>query len=388
MQSFLSPTKIATSVSPIPEETPESPDKTDSSILSVLTNQFVSEASNIPKRLYCPFCLFDFGFDFLLKAHIRDLHVLEIRNFSETKLDSFTFDPCSFCHAKFYSRGILPRHVLRRHQESILPLISTVNAALVCCNFCSYRASLKQLKLLYIHVENKHLTEFVKVLTSYNLSINGCPEADKSVEDVVLNDEIQKLNIASGSQQQPETIETLKPILKRGTANDYEAIQTADQAWAPRTRRKLRFDLPDLSTSSMSSDKENVSVEKPKRIFGLRVNRPKPKLITPNKVKPEPERSILQDITASALEAFSPSDDGVDSLDAMPFRCGICLLPFDCNLTLRMHVKRTHGRVTLQPRYRCGLCKAKFYRNSYLMKHHRAHNKPKCLSAYAYYKPV
>lgn len=379
----MSPSRMAASAEA--EETPESPNKTDSSILSVLTNQFVSEASNIPKRLYCPFCLFDFGFDFLLKAHIRDLHVLEIRNFSETRLDTFTFDPCSFCHAKFYSRGVLPRHILRRHQESILPLISSVNAALVSCKFCSYKASLRQLKLLYIHVENKHLQEFVKVLNSYNLSLTAAAqEPDRSVEDGVLNEEIRKLSLGGAA----ETMETLKPILKRATTNDYESLQTADQSWAPRTRRKLRFDLPDLS-SSMSSDKENASAEKPKRLFGLKVARPKPKtLITPNKVQPEPERNVLGDITASALESFLPSDDGVGCLDAMPFRCGICAQPFDCNLTLRMHVKRAHGRVTLQPRYRCGLCKAKFYRNSYLLKHHRAHTKPKCLGAYAYYKPV
>ncbi len=390
MQSFCSPSHSLRQSPTVSETIDEGTlNKTDTSILSVLANQFVSEASNIPKRLYCPFCLFDFGFDYLLKSHIHDSHVLEIKRFSETKLDSFTSDPCCFCHAKFYTRGLLPKHIIRKHQECILALVSVVtNDQNACCKFCAYKISFKKLKLLFIHLENKHLNEFVKILAVYNLKINAPTQEHDTSVDGVLNEEIQRLSIASGSKK-IETMDALKPILKRGSLYDELAAGTSNENWAPSTRRKLRFDLPDLSVSSNGSDKENVATSPvTRRIFGLKVKKkPKPRLITPNKIKPVQERPVLQDITASALENFSPSDDGVDNLEVTPFRCGVCWEGFECNGILVKHVKKIHGRINLHPRYRCGLCKAKFFRNSYLVRHAKLHAKPKCLTSYEY-KPL
>ncbi|XKL69107.1 hypothetical protein PGB90_006876 [Kerria lacca] len=366
------------------EECFESLNKTDSSFLSELTNQFVSEASNIPKRMYCPFCLFDFGFDFLLKSHIHELHALEIKNFSQTKLDAFIFDPCLFCHAKFYVRGILPKHIIRKHQESILAIISNVNVnQYICCKFCNYEASMKQSKLLFIHVENKHINEFVKMLSTYNLNVNGVTHNENKI-NYALNEKIQKLNI----HDECEPVEKLKPILKHGSLyNEYEFTKDSEQTtWIPKTRRKLRFDLPDLSISSNSSDKENVSLKIYKGIFGLKTNKTKgkPKLLPVNKIKPEPERNVLQDITISTLKNFFPLDDDAGNAEEMLFKCGICLSSFNNNSLLVNHVKRSHGKINFHARYRCGMCKAKFYRNSYLIRHSRVHIKPKCLSTYEY----
>lgn len=359
-------------------ESSSSTGKGNSSILSMVTNQFVSEASNIPRRLYCPFCLFDFGFDFLLKTHIRELHHQEIRNFSEAKLDSFALDRCCYCHAKFYVRGLLSKHIVRKHQQCILGIVSVMKPErIVECKFCLYQASMKQLKLLFIHLENKHLNDVVKLLSAYNMNINNAAcEAEKDV-DVVLQREIQNLNI----EKPVEPTDNPKPILKRGSLyNNPEIINALDQDYVSRTRRKLRFDLPDLSVSSESSDKENVSMRQVKNIFQLRPKKSN-KLITPNKVNPEPQRTVLQDITVLACEDQTDSDPRFQSFEVLPFKCGVCRQVFKNNALLLSHVKQSHGKLNLQPRYRCGWCKAKFFKNSYLVKHHKLHTKPKCLTS-------
>lgn len=356
-------------------EVSDSTNKGDSSILSMVTNQFVSEASNIPRRLYCPFCLFDFGFDFLLKTHIREVHTREIKNFSQAKLDSFTLDNCLYCKTKFYVRGLLPKHIIRKHQQCILGMVSLLKPeCIVQCKFCPYQSSMKQLKLLFIHLENKHLNDVATLLSAFNLSINNGNTAE-CID--ILREEMENFSL----DKPEETNENPKPILKRGSLyNNPNVINVLDQGSGSRTRRKLRFDLPDLSLMSESSDKENVSMRQVKRIFEFGTKKSKPsKLITPNKVKPEPQRTILQDITYISSEESIANEPLFQSFEVLPFKCGICRQVFRNNTQLLCHVKQSHNKLHLQPRYRCGWCKARFFKNSYLVKHHELHTKPKCL---------
>jgi len=63
------------------------------------------------------------------------------------------------------------------------------------------------------------------------------------------------------------------------------------------------------------------------------------------------------------------------------FECAICLDGFDNNINLLTHIRKQHtGPLKLlQPSYKCGQCEAKFYENSYLIRHCRFHHTPRCL---------
>ncbi|GFG32520.1 hypothetical protein Cfor_04097 [Coptotermes formosanus] len=64
------------------------------------------------------------------------------------------------------------------------------------------------------------------------------------------------------------------------------------------------------------------------------------------------------------------------------FECAICLNGFVNNTDLLTHTKQQHSGPLklLQPSYKCGQCAAKFYKNSYLVKHCRFHHTPRCLT--------
>jgi hypothetical protein len=57
-------------------------------------------------------------------------------------------------------------------------------------------------------------------------------------------------------------------------------------------------------------------------------------------------------------------------------RCGSCQVFFDSDCELVTHVKRKHLRVKalMRPLYGCGNCSAVFYRNSFILRHHRLHH--------------
>jgi hypothetical protein len=63
------------------------------------------------------------------------------------------------------------------------------------------------------------------------------------------------------------------------------------------------------------------------------------------------------------------------------FECAICLDTFVNKVDLLNHTRRRHtGPLKLlQPSYKCCLCEAKFYKNSYLVRHCRFHHTPRCL---------
>jgi hypothetical protein len=64
------------------------------------------------------------------------------------------------------------------------------------------------------------------------------------------------------------------------------------------------------------------------------------------------------------------------------FECAICFDGFVKNIDLLTHTRQQHAGLLklLQPSYKCGQCEAKFYKNSYLVKHCRFHHTPRCLT--------
>lgn len=358
----------------------------NSPFLSTVTDQFVSEASNVPKRLYCPFCLFDFGFEFLLKSHIRDTHLQEIEEFSQADLGSFKADSCTYCCATFYVDELLPKHVIRKHEGCILSLISTFDFyENVCCNFCPYRTSSRQVKLLFIHLENKHLNMFSKILFAYGLAAsrmipNLCRNSSDTsffISDVKTKVRGNTKNETSDEKQKASV--KPKPIFKKGSlCENLPTVRNAiEKELLTQTTKKLRFNLPDASFSSIESDKENFRIQN----IDEKVSNLKIKKVTKKSVKIKPNmmpdtRSILGDITGFVNKSNlgDVTAQAFQVAKTLPFKCGVCSEKFCSNLVLRYHVKKKHGKIHCYPRYRCGLCKAKFFRNNFLILHNKLHH--------------
>ncbi|XP_065220873.1 zinc finger protein 397-like [Planococcus citri] len=360
---------------------------TSTSNLSTIASDLAIDAGKIPKRLCCPFCLFDFGFEFLLKSHIQESHSQEVKLLSKTNPDTIRTDICCYCGAKFYIHGLLPKHVIRKHQECILGLASSTSddaaAETVGCSFCPYKASSKQIKLLFIHLENKHLKNVDEMLSNFNTMVN---ERTKTREYIHQNDDEM-------APTKPEIINPaprLKPILKRGSLKSDCCGILNETVTLQVKQRKLRFNLPaaDSSFTSVGSDKENLPLRiLAKRTLSLRIKKQtkssKPLPIV-NQVRTE-TRNVLGDITDVVHENLTNNlDPKMDHFGELPFKCGLCGEMYANNSILLHHVKKKHGKIHFHPPYRCGLCKAKFFRNSYLIKHNKLHEKPKRTSGFRY----
>lgn len=346
------------------------------SLINSLTNRFMLEICSVPRKLYCPFCLFDFTFDFLLRNHIQNEHLNEIKNFSQINLELFTFDQCLYCHAKFYTKNILPKHVVRKHSEQIIHYVSELKLDdFIYCKFCTYKISQNQSKLLFIHLENKHLQLLERFLIDISCEFNKLKQHD--VKDPSLDSCIKKLTLSSNDSKFTNVLrerETpIKSILKR-----------SESASNFRVRRRLQFDLHNMSpTLSVASDKENCEPfkrnERFTKSFGFSRNNifRQSKLLgrTCNKVKPDNFQQPLMNSSIPINESMNINvENNSDILQKLPFRCGLCTERFTNNNMLVYHVKQTHHGFRLKARYRCGECKAKFYRNNYLVQHYyRAH---------------
>lgn len=342
-----------------------------------LLDEFISDNNN-PQRMCCPFCIFDFGFEYILKEHIKASHPMEIKQILSSGPGDSDFYECPFCEAKFYHKDLLPKHVLRKHQLCIVSMFSGFSPEkYVYCRFCPHKILRKHYKLLLIHIERKHLQVFENYfLQKYSkisksldsLNVIDAEDFGSEYTSPGLSNQMNKLTTIENITDSP----TIKSILKPHTAYPIEAAETIDDIMfttdvsvhyanfevkpTRNARRKLRFNLP---SPEEDHNKENMDV-------------------TPTKRKKTEHSSKW-------LKIFhSKKKNDVDSVDAKQlshFRCGICSEGFKKNSKLAEHVKKKHKGITLQAQYCCGDCDAKFYRNSFLRRHCKFHHSPLCLKS-------
>lgn len=197
--------------------------------VSFTVNQLIVHTSNLPRRLFCPFCTQHYGFEFLLKEHIKKCHSLEIETFVVNS-KTFQFHSCPFCEAKFYLADLLTKHVMCRHQECVLNILREVSPQqYVNCRFCPFRVSKKHEKQLLIHVENKHLKSFEAVFTEkYSVALDSKNDVDKSTcgtakqmfDKLIVPLTIQPSDSPSEYQQSNTGVK--KSILKNGRTLEEE----------------------------------------------------------------------------------------------------------------------------------------------------------------------
>lgn len=370
--------------------------------------QYVSEVCSSVNRVYCPFCPFEFNYEFVLKDHIKSSHPKELQEVTRSKITPFF--ACPLCHAKFYLKELLPRHIFRKHEDSLMGVFSTgeVNEYLQ-CNFCPHRVLRKHYKLIMIHIEKKHFAEFQKcVETKYPKTFLSCEDLTRELESEPrvltpgLSKKLESLNCDSPNNSR------VRSILKSPTNSPCRAEFSLDGDFNDMTRqiqisnsvrRKLKFDLPDSPENKENSFSElKLKFSESDSSFSSRFKKLfKSKVRTPVKLSPKqsPKKEKLPTlfITSSPIQRDSPKKDksylrhnidfkkekGIAMLTGYQFKCGLCSESFETNANLLNHLHKSHRGIQLRAQYRCGECHAKFYRNSYLVRHCWFHHTPKCL---------
>ncbi|XP_075229580.1 uncharacterized protein LOC142329130 [Lycorma delicatula] len=407
--------------------------------ISFLTNQFISEAFNIPVTLYCPFCPDEFKLEFLLKDHIKVTHPNELKNIIRRDLDSengefIEFNSCPFCHATFYNKDLLPKHVVRKHQECVMSMFTDVNPdRYVHCPFCNHKVLVRHSKLLINHIEKKHSTEFQLAISSRcsNILLNSDElsffdyRARKGASECSsLSKKMQGLTTSSGDIKS----KPIKSILKKTTSyneglnlndsNNYgdkelSTFSLNNSSFIERrtVRRRLRFELPPPDSPEDDNNKENSIFNTIKRrnftsskdktksrwrnLFRKNKNNDKKKdnknkksnakitTKSPDKFRMSPKltgnynKKEVQ--TTPVYSCIGFKGEGMSQLTIKQFKCGLCFEGFNKNALLLEHLRRSHRGLKLVPQYRCGECDAKFFRNSFLVRHCWFHHTPKCL---------
>ncbi|KAK9496846.1 hypothetical protein O3M35_012935 [Rhynocoris fuscipes] len=352
---------------------------------SMMVNEFIAD-SNLPTRICCPFCILDFGFEFILKDHIKKSHARELKALLKHNPSNVNFHQCPFCQAKFYIKEVLPKHVIRKHEICVVNMFSGFSPEkYVYCRFCPHKSLRKHYKLLMIHIEQKHFKLFEKFIVSKYTEIVKSFEDIINIENGNLNNESNSpglsnrlVNLTTKDKIVNKKSPLIKSILKPTTAYPIDSSECIYRSPEPgiyenlntikrKARRTLRFDLPD------SPDQENKE------------NTPKKQKLSRGKWKFMKTKGVqLLESNNNKNSSKSNEESTMNTSPRCFYMCALCSEAFDMNVKLLEHLRRKHKGIKLQAQYKCGECKAKFFRNSFLVRHCWFHHGPLCLKSHAF----
>lgn len=355
--------------------------------LSVLAGNIVTNAMHIPRSLFCPFCADEYMFEFTLKDHLKRKHSTEIlQQFPKNDVletSKINHHICPYCDAVFYEYSVVPQHISKSHGTDML-------------------------KKWQIEVmDTKKLTKSIHYV-----------DCSPGLSEIFNNLDTQDNDVTP----------KLKSILKKTSTMSGKIIFSPSSASIRRTkveivkrsssvRRELRFDLPQNGSQNSENSIENI-------VKGIKIKTKKPKnkkflnwksIFRRNKSKkakavlqsPRSSYSPKKILTSTPINCLDDDfdtngirerkyqrrfscdseDESYFALDEISvpsfyalerFQCALCDKKWDNNADLVIHLKDNHNtaRNFLQPHYKCGQCGAKFYRNSFLVRHCHCHHTP------------
>lgn len=275
---------------------------------------------------------------------------------------------CPLCPSTFNAKDLLAKHALRIHHKAVVTLLQGGSTEQhLKCRFCVHKVMQRHHKLLLLHLEKKHSTEFISFLRQSFLPTSVPSGANNK-----------------GICQPVADLQTnLESISLSRSVKPTECCISTDQA----------------STLKYCDESNINSLTKPKTFFDNFLD--KPKAIRTSDFPPQisnhslAKRKLFLDGSVRTRScAGSPMKENIppgDSLHATlaasrwkhasgkHFSCGRCKEAFSCNALLLDHVSIRHrGPLRLlQPLFKCGLCSASFYKNSFLVRHCYRHHSPK-----------
>lgn len=340
--------------------------------LSIAADAVVSNALQLTRNLFCPYCADAYMFEFTLKDHLKKAHskVLE-KQFNTNDVDILSLSQqcihnCPYCGAAFTQLGLVPKHISTYHGNELLKMWQQQTG-----NFEMVQAA------------NENEPSILYAACSPGLS----DIFDKMDTD----DETDRRNTNEKSDADGST-PTLKSILKKTPNKTNRIIYSPATAAIRRSksdaikrsisvRRELRFD-PNTKRSPVAIINSSPPL-KTSKLFRFR---------NPFRGGSERNRQHINGKVTNQLITSTPINflDDIEPLDANKknwkatirnnrplfygaerFQCAHCMKSWENNADLLMHLREHHTGLKrwLKPKYRCSLCGATFYSNNYLIRH-------------------
>lgn len=383
-----------------------------------ITASNVSNALQMTRNLFCPYCADGFLFEFTLKEHLKKVHedllkesILRKRtqeqllrdhipngneNNDYSLLETNLEHNCPFCGAIFHHLGLIPKHIANYHGDNIL-------------------------KLWQFQGNNLEKVKAAK-LNEPSILYAAC---SPGLSDIF--DNIDEITTTSNYMNDKQFTPVLKSILKKTTSTN-KIIYSPSSASIRRTkylaikksnsvRRELRFEVPPKNISDSSSTLlENLSTQiqnqnspatssklKKFHLKNLFTKRPPSNKHMFNNVliKQSPSKMITStpinfldehyrnnnknNINNSESISTTNKNNWKTTIrnnhrplffDTERFQCAHCKKTWTNNAELLIHLSQYHKGVRnwLRPHYRCGQCGATFFSNRFLVRHcHQQH---------------
>lgn len=379
--------------------------------VSIAAGNIVSNALQLTRNLFCPFCAEAYMFEFTLKEHLKKAHhnlltkqLTTQRNADEPMNGSFMsanqhlLHNCPFCGAAFVQFVLIPRHILTYHGADIYNLWKRQDG-----NIAKVEAAKENEPPIKFATSSSGMTDFFDELstTTDGCSSNSCTEP-MQMEGVDQIAAIAESLVGSAHKTQPAPKSILKKTPNKSTriicSPSSAAIRRSKSDVVKRSvscRRELRFD-PSTKKSPTLSLVAKVSPKQQKKRNGKLLQfvsmfyRKKGKSAT---------NATNNIVTSTPITFLDDNDDDDDDdpifsrrktwkstrrqnrplfFDSERFQCAFCRKTWESNDDLLAHLSGHHRGVKqwLRPQYRCSLCGATFYHNAYLIKHSQLQHTP------------
>lgn len=358
--------------------------------LSIAAGTVVSNALQLTRNLFCPYCADAYMFEFTLKDHLKKAHAKILQRLfpHHTDFDVTTVSiaqhllqpmhKCPYCGAAFTLLGLVPKHISIYHGSELLKL------------WQQQRGNCEMLQLA-----NDQDPSILYAACSPGLSdIFDKMDTDGGGDGTTTTD---NNNEESSSTTEP----TLKSILKKSQCKSAAtriicspasvAIRRSKSDAIKRSlsvRRELRFD-PSTKRSPVAI-MNSPPTQRPKKLSKMFSFRNPFCLDRQSPASTKQTSTTNQLITSTPINCLDEDDDDDDwrnrktswkatirgnrplFLGAERFQCAHCRRSYENNADLVLHLRENHSGLFkrwLRPKYRCSSCGATFYSNHYLIRH-------------------
>lgn len=366
--------------------------------LSIVAGKIVTNALQLTRNLFCPYCAEAYMFEFTLKEHLKKSHPEIINNHAKISFDVLndtlgdsqhcTVHNCPFCGAVFTQFGLIPKHITEYHGTDLFKMWQEQSG-----NF-----------------ERLQVAKQYEPTITYAACSPGLSEIFDKM-DTGGGDDFPNVtgDIAILSPSNP-----LKSILKK-TPSKMKIINSPSSAAIRRSkseavkrsisvRRELRFDPGTKKSPINKSLTPPNPIIKSHQFFKLR------NLFKLNKNSSDSNgggsKIIIKGsnklITSTPINCLDDDDDFYNNshfvigskknwrasmrsehrplfFGCERFQCAHCKKTWDNNDDLLIHLRAHHKSIKhwLRPQYRCSVCGATFYSNNFLVRHcHLQHTTP------------
>lgn len=371
--------------------------------VSIAAGNIVSNALQLTRNLFCPFCAEAYMFEFTLKEHLKKAHHHQLtKQHQLTTQRNADDDPanesfmsrhqhilhnCPFCGAAFVQFALIPRHILTYHGADIYNIWKRQNG-----NMAKMEAAKENEPPIVFATSSSGMTDFFDEFSTTTVA-TGCT----SSEAIMKTDEAagpfktnaDHLAVPHNTEPAP------KSILKKTPNKTNRIICSPSSAAIRRSksdvvkrsvscRRELRFDPSTKKSPTLSSVTTKISPKQKKKNWKLLRfvsmfyrSKGKSTLNASNNIVTSTPINLLDgddnDLAMNRRRTWKATIRHNRPLffDSERFQCAFCKQTWESNDDLLAHLSVHHRGVKqwLRPQYRCSLCGATFYHNAYLIKH-------------------